>query len=647
MIDPGAIQQVKDAMRVEEVVGLFVNLKRKGPRYLGLCPFHNEKTPSFNVSPALGIFKCFGCAAAGDAISFLEKHEHLTYLEAIRWLAKHYNIALPEQETTPEQDTERSERESLGVVQNYALKWSMEQLWETEEGQRIGLAYFRERGFQDRTIRTFQLGYVPEGGDAFARAAATAGFDPDLLDKAGWTKRREDGSAWDFFAGRVTFPILGLSGSPVAFGARTLRGDKKLPKYFNSPESVLYNKSRSLYGLALARKAIAEQQLCYLVEGYTDVISLHQAGIANVVASSGTSLTADQVRLIKRYAKQVTILYDGDSAGIKASLRGMDLLLVEGLQVRAALFPDGEDPDSFARNRPSSEVASFLASAAKDVIAFKADLLLKEVGSDPMQRAAAIHEVVESIALVPDHVLRSLYVQECSRLFGVAEQALLSEMNKVLRQQRRKQFAVGEADPPAMDALPPAAQPPPENPGTKPQERELLRLVLNYGHREVGTLHTRIDASAETRPRTVAEWIFAELESEGMHVSDEAVHLALQHYRTLWAPDRSVDIKVYLDQAPEAMRMLASQLLVDPHVLSDNWKSKKIHVHREEEHLYNTVERSLLRYKERYTDELLEKNLKELEHADDDRQLELQQERMALQAFRRTLSGLSGRIIAG
>jgi len=308
VISARTVQQVKDVVRIEEVLGDFVALKRKGPRYLGLCPFHNEKTPSFNVSPNLGIYKCFGCGESGDAISFLQKQEHLSFTEAIRWLAKRYNIEVEEEESTPEQQQEQSEREALAVVQQWAMQWSMEQLWDTEEGKRIGLAYFHERGFRDDIIRRFQLGYVPEKGDAFAQAALAHGFSKEMLEKAGWIKLREDGTPWDFFQGRVTFPIHGLTGQPIAFGARTLRSDKKLPKYFNSPESVLYNKSRSLYGIAHARKAIAEKNTCCLVEGYTDVISLHQAGIANVVASSGTSLTQDQVRLGKRLAKSGTIL---------------------------------------------------------------------------------------------------------------------------------------------------------------------------------------------------------------------------------------------------------------------------------------------------------------------------------------------------
>ncbi len=381
-------------------MGEFVALKRKGPRYLGLCPFHNEKTPSFNVSPGLGIFKCFGCGESGDSISFLQKHEHLSYVEAIRWLAKRYHIDLPEEDRTPEQEVEQSEREALSVIQQWALAWSVDQLWNTDEGRRIGLSYFRERGFSDATIRTFQLGFVPEFGNAFATAALAHGFEADLLEKAGWIKRREDASRtpWDFFAGRVTFPVFGLSGQPIAFGARTLKSDKKLPKYFNSPESLLYIKSRSLYGIYLAKKAIVEQQLCYLVEGYTDVISLHQAGIHNVVASSGTSLTEDQVRLIKRYAPTVSILYDGDAAGMKASLRGIDLILKEGLNVKVVTFPEGEDPDSFAKTHSSGEVLDHLTRNAQDFLVFKAGLLMQDVGDDPVKKAAAIHDIVESVA---------------------------------------------------------------------------------------------------------------------------------------------------------------------------------------------------------------------------------------------------------
>jgi DNA primase len=588
MIQPHAIQQVKEAARVEEVVGEFVALKRKGPRYLGLCPFHNEKTPSFNVNPTLGIFKCFGCGESGDSIGFLMKHEHLSYVEAIRWLAKRYTIDLPEEEQTPEQQVEQNERESLAVVQTWAQKWSSTQLWEQEEGRRIGLSYFHERGFSDQTIKEFGLGYVPEKGNAFAIAALAHGFNADVLEKAGWIKRREDGTPWDFFQGRVTFPVHGLSGQVIAFGARTLKSDKKLPKYFNSPESLLYIKSRSLYGIYQAKKAIVEQELCYLVEGYTDVISLHQAGIRNVVASSGTSLTEDQVRLIKRYAPTVCILYDGDAAGMKASLRGIDLILKEGLNVKVVTFPAGEDPDSYAKSRSSSEVTEYLTTSAQDFLVFKAGLLMAECGEDPVKKAAAIHEIVESVALVPDLVLRSLYVQQCSRMLAVNEQALISEMNKVLRRKYRKDLGEG-AYVPEEQLAPDAAPPQPEvveELGTSLQERELLRMLLKYGPNLIHAKYEDDAGAIVEEDISVAEYLFELLAHDDLlfdHELFNAIYLDYRHRRNL---GESVGYTHYIDHGEEQWKQLVIDLLAEKHLLSQNWKERhKIHVKTEDEEL--------------------------------------------------------------
>ena len=651
MIQPHAIQQVKDASRVEEVVGEFVALKRKGPRYLGLCPFHNEKTPSFNVSPGLGIFKCFGCGESGDSISFLQKHEHLSYVEAIRWLAKRYHIDLPEEERTPEQEVEQSEREALSVIQQWALIWSVDQLWNTDEGRRIGLSYFHERGFSDATIRTFQLGFVPEFGNAFATAALAHGFEADLLEKAGWIKRREDASRtpWDFFAGRVTFPVFGLSGQPIAFGARTLKSDKKLPKYFNSPESLLYIKSRSLYGIYLAKKAIVEQQLCYLVEGYTDVISLHQAGIHNVVASSGTSLTEDQVRLIKRYAPTVSILYDGDAAGMKASLRGIDLVLKEGLNVKVVTFPEGEDPDSFAKGHSSSEVLDHLTNTAQDFLVFKAGLLMQDVGSDPVKKAAAIHDIVESIALVPDQVLRSLYLQQCSRLLEIPEQALISETNKVLRRQFRKKLGGDQAVPEELVAPEIAApQPTVEDLGTTPQERDLLRMLLSYGHEQVRVPVQDENGNAAEDEMSLAELMFELLAHDDILFDDalfREIYLDYRHTRNL---GHAVDPGRYVGHDQEHWRRIAIDLLTERHVLSPNWKERhKIHVKRESEQLYDALEEAIDILKERRVDRMLKERQEKLRTADELSMMALMHEIMHLNETKKKLAKRTGRVIVG
>ncbi len=651
MISPSAIQQVKDAMRVEEVVGDFVALKRKGPRYLGHCPFHNEKTPSFNVSPNLGIYKCFGCGKAGDAITFLQEHEHLSYVEAIRWLAKRYQIDLPEEDQTPEQELEQSERESLAVVQQWALTWSVDQLWNTDEGKRIGLSYFHERGFSDATIKAFQLGYVPEHGNAFTQAATAHGFSQEVLEKAGWIKRRDDGSgsAWDFFAGRVTFPILGLSGQPIGFGARTLKSDKKLPKYFNSPESVLYNKSRSLYGIALAKKSIVEQQLCYLVEGYTDVISLHQAGITNVVASSGTSLTEEQVRLIKRYAPVVTILYDGDAAGMKASLRGIDLVLKEGLNVKVVTFPQGEDPDSFAKSHSSSEVEAHLKGNAQDFLVFKSSLLMAEVGDDPVKKAAAIHEIVESIALVPDQVLRSLYIQQCARMLAVNEQALISEMNKVLRKQHRKQL--GGDQPTYEEQLAPEVAPPQpevEDLGTSPQERDLLRMLLTYGHERISVSFEQEDGSAVEEETSVAELMFELLALDDILFDDAIFREIYLDYRHTSNLGEQVEAARYVGHEREEWRRTAIDLLTDKHLLSPNWKERhKIHVKRESEQLRDALEESVDILKERRVDRMIKDRQEHLKTADELGVMALLTEIIHLTEAKKKLAKKTGRVVVG
>lgn len=649
MIAPHAIQQVKEAARVEEVVGEFVALKRKGPRFLGLCPFHNEKTPSFNVSPNLGIYKCFGCGEAGDSITFLTKHEHLSYVESIRWLAKRYNIDLPEEEQSPEQELEQTERESIAVVQQWALNWSVEHLWTTDEGKRIALSYFHERGFTDATIKTFQLGYVPDQGNAFATAAIANGFNPDMLEKAGWIKRRDDGTPWDFFAGRVTFPILGLSGQPIGFGARTLKSDKKLPKYFNSPESILYNKSRSLYGIYHAKKSIVEQGLCYLVEGYTDVISLHQAGITNVVASSGTSLTEDQVRLIKRYAPTVSILYDGDAAGMKASLRGIDLVLKEGLNVKVVTFPEGEDPDSYAKGHSSSEVKAHLTENAKDFLAFKAELLMADSGNDPVKKAAAIREIVESVSLVPDLVLRSLYIQQCSSLLQVNEQALISEMNKVLRKQYRKKLG-GDAAPTeerlAADIA--APQPTVEDLGTTPQERDLLRMLLSYGHERIMVPIQAEDGSTTEEESSVAELMFELLAVDDILFDDVLFREIYLDYRHASNLGTTVDAQRYVGHEQEGWRTTAIDLLTERHVLSANWKDRhKIHVKRESEALYDALEEAVDILKERRVDRMIRERQEKLKDADELGIMALLQEIMLLTEAKKKLAKKTGRVVVG
>ncbi|OYZ47299.1 MAG: DNA primase, partial [Sphingobacteriales bacterium 24-40-4] len=398
MIPKDTVDKIIETSRIEEVVGDFVSLKRRGTSMIGLCPFHNEKTPSFHVSVGKGIFKCFGCGKGGDSVRFIMEHEKATYPEALLYLANKYSIEIAEVENTPEEQAVNDRRESLYIVSAWAAKFFQQQMLETDEGKSIGLSYFKERGFRDDIIKKFELGYSPDVWDALTQSAITEGYNIQFLEETGLTIRKENEKFYDRFRGRVMFPIHSFTGRVIGFGGRTLKTDKAVPKYVNSPESDIYHKSNVLYGLFFAKKSMRDEDNCYLVEGYADVLSVHQAGIENVVASSGTSLTIEQIRMIGRFTKNITILYDGDDAGIKASLRGLDMILEEGLNVKIVLFPDGDDPDSYVQKFGSAAFKSHIEGSKKDFILFKTSILLKDAGNDPIKRAGIIREVVESIA---------------------------------------------------------------------------------------------------------------------------------------------------------------------------------------------------------------------------------------------------------
>jgi len=418
-----------DAADIVDVVSDFVTLRKRGVNMLGLCPFHNEKTPSFTVSPAKGIFKCFGCGKGGNAVNFIMEHENLSYPEALKWLAKKYNIEIVEEEETEEQKQQKDERESLMIVSGFAQKFFARYLWEENEGRTVGLGYFHERSFRDDILKKFEVGFAPEGKTPFTDAAQKQGYKIEFLEKTGLTIKRDN---WmrDRFSGRVMFPIHNLAGRVIAFGGRILKIDKKTAKYLNSPESDIYHKSRVLYGIYQAKREISRTDKCFLVEGYTDVMSMHQVGIENVVASSGTSLTVDQIRMVHRFTPNITIIYDGDAAGIKASLRGIDLVLEEGMNVKVLLLPDGEDPDSFAKKKGSGEFLKYIEENETDFIRFKTRLLLKETNNDPIAKARLITNVIQSVAVIPDKITRSVYIKECSQLLGVEEDVLYSEIQK-------------------------------------------------------------------------------------------------------------------------------------------------------------------------------------------------------------------------
>lgn len=439
MIDQATVDRIMDAAQIVDVVSEFVTLRRRGVNYIGLCPFHNEKTPSFSVSPSKGLCKCFSCGKGGNAAHFIMEHEQLNYYEALKWLAKKYGIEVKERELSNEEKQAQSVRESLFLINDFANNYFQNILHNHPDGQAIGMTYFRQRGFRDDIIKKFQLGFSTDSRDALFQEAKKKGFNPDYLVKTGLCYTRDDGQLRDRFWGRVMFPVHTLSGKVVAFGGRVLNtADKKVAKYVNSPESDIYHKSRELYGIYFAKQAIVKQDKCFLVEGYTDVISMHQAGVENVVSSSGTSLTSGQIRMIHRFTNNITVLYDGDMAGIKASIRGIDMLLEEGMNIKVMLLPDGDDPDSFARKHNATEFQEYIAAHEVDFIRFKTNLLMSDAANDPYKRATLITDIVRSISVIPEPIVRSEYVKECSQMLHVEERILVSEINKMKREEEEK-----------------------------------------------------------------------------------------------------------------------------------------------------------------------------------------------------------------
>lgn len=494
MIDQITIGRIQDAAQIVDVVSDFVTLRRRGVNYVGLCPFHDDRTPSFYVSPTKNICKCFACGEGGSPIHFVMKHEQLSYYEALKYLARKYNIEVVEKEFTDEEKQAQSDRDSMFILNEYARDYFVKILHTHPEGKAVGLTYFRERGFRDDIVKKFQLGYSLEQRDAFSVEAQKAGYKRDYLLKTGLSTGNDNQPLYDRFRGRVIFPVHTLSGKVVAFGGRILKKVENTGKYVNSPESEIYSKSKELYGIYFAKNAIVKQDKCFLVEGYTDVISMHQAGIENVVASSGTALTYGQIRMIHRFSENITVLYDGDAAGIKAALRGIDLLLEDGMNVKVVLLPEGEDPDSFARKRNAEGFHQYITQNEVDFIRFKTQLLLKEVGDDPVKRSGLISSVVESIALIPNTITRSVYIQECSQLLNMQERVLISEINKIRRRNYERKKEQKEKEPVLLPEREPEDMPIPgeetkskvslKSPYEK-YEKEILRYIVRYGNRPI------------------------------------------------------------------------------------------------------------------------------------------------------------------
>lgn len=621
MISKDSIDRIFNTVRIEEVVGDFVPLKKRGVNLIGLCPFHNEKTPSFNVNPVRNIYKCFGCGKGGNAVNFIMDHEQYSYPEALRFLAKKYNIEIEETVPDPKDDLLRDEKESLFVINTFAQKSFSEILFDSEEGRSVGLSYFKERGFTEETIRKFQLGYTLSEWSAFTDLALKAGYKEEFLEKTGLTIKNDAGKKYDRFRGRVMFPIHNLSGRVIGFGGRVLKKDEKTAKYVNSPESEIYHKSQSLYGIYFAKKAIVQRENCFLVEGYTDVISLHQSGIENVVASSGTSLTVEQIRLIGRYTKNVTVLYDGDAAGIKASIRGIDLILEEGLNVKVVLFPDGDDPDSYSRKHSHSELLDFVNGNAKDFVMFKTGLLLDEVKNDPVRKAGLVRDVVETIAKIPDPIIRSMYLKQSSAMMDIQENLLIAELNKIRRQQLKKDLPVRDIEELLPELLIPHKQQA-EDLSTEIQEKNIIRLLFNFGNHE---LHFHEEVDNPDRPGhkdvndiviRVARYIVDEIANDELAFENTLYDRILKSYTELISSQTEIDPQIFLNSEDPGISELTVELLSPRYFLSENWEvMHKIIVPVEEGVLKDAVEKSVFHLKNKKVLKMIDDNQKKIKAA--------------------------------
>lgn len=626
MIDQLTIDRILNAAKIVDVVSEFVTLRKRGANYIGLCPFHNERTPSFSVSQAKGICKCFSCGKGGNVIHFVMEHEQLSYYEAAKWLAKKYGIEIEERELTNKEKEAQSVRESMFTLNSFAKDYYMRVLTEHIEGKSVGMGYFRERGFREDIIHKFQLGYSTEERDALAREALKNGFRKELLIKTGLCTESDQGQLFDRYRERVIFPILSLSGKVVAFGGRILKKSDKLAKYVNSPESEVYHKSNELYGIFFAKQAIVKQDLCYLVEGYTDVLSMHQAGVENVVASSGTALTGGQIRLIHRFTNNICVLYDGDAAGIKASIRGIDLLLEEGLNVKVVLLPEGEDPDSYAHKLSATEFTDYLKKSQTDFIRFKTTLLLEEAGKDPIRRAALISDIVKSISLIPDQIIRSVYVKECSQMLQISEELLHREVNKLKLNQLEKQQNAAKRDasyiPPftpseEMPQLPedfrpayiPGEEPAPQQPVTNyryaANEKELIRVILKYGEEEMGKEE---DEEGNVTVVHVCDYIKHQMDSNELAFENPMYQqMMMEAWQGIYENPSFICMKYFMSHQDPSISRLAADLLSERFVLS----KYHTHVQKAESKEIQIVE-LVTRVTMEYLSEVLNDQIKEI-----------------------------------
>ena len=655
MIDRETVDRIYAAANIVDIVGDFVTLKRKGVNYQACCPFHNEKTPSFVVSPSKGVYKCFGCGKGGNAVTFLMEHENVTYPEALKMVAKRYGIEVKEKELTPEEERRNNDRESMFALNGWAADYFADYLHHESEGMSVGMAYFRQtRGMTDATIQKFGLGFCPAKGDKMSKDALAAGYKEEFLLSTGLSLKREsDGSLFDRFHDRVMFPVHNISGRIVAFGGRTLRTDKKVAKYQNSPESEIYSKKRELYGLYFAKKAIQQQDFAIMVEGYTDVISMHQAGVENVVASSGTSLTTEQIRLLNRFTKNITVIYDGDSAGIHASLRGIDMILKEGMNVRVVLLPEPEDPDSFARSHTAAEVQEYIRTNEQDFLAFKAKLLLEDAQGDPIKKASLIGDMVQSVAQIPDSIQRAVYIKECARIMEIDEQILISEVARkrlsttgdretdefVRRQTTLRRETPREPEVEYVREVEAGSS-------TDALERELCKYLLKYGHCSFDFKEGRSMVACN-----VAEVIFDELADGGLTFRNPQYDKIRAAYCEQWQQSGvGVEVPAHLftnHSDPEVCNVSVDLLFSDDnYVPSELWKRKDVHVESDAEMLAVGVPKAVALYKTKVIEGLIKECQAKLgDELTDEQVTEIMQRLAALNRAKVTMARKLQRLI--
>lgn len=668
MIPKDTIDKIIDAARVEDVIGDFITLKKRGANLLGLCPFHGEKSPSFTVSPAKGIYKCFGCGKSGTAVNFIMDHESLSYPEALKYLAKKYSIEVVEKEISVEEKAQQNEKESLYIVMQYAQKYYSDLLMNDDLGRSIGLGYIKERGFTNDIIEKFQLGYSSDERRKFSETAVKNGYKPEYLVKTGMSilsNNHVEGSPitvndiFDRYTGRVMFPIHNISGRVIGFGGRILTNDKKLAKYINSPQTEIYDKSKTLYGLYQAKKTIIQDDNCYLVEGYTDVISMHQVGIENVVASSGTSLTVEQIKLIHRFTKNITILYDGDFAGIKASFRGIDLILEEGMNVRVLLFPDGDDPDSYSKKVTKEEFQNFIKSNSKDFISFKTNLLYQDAQNDPIKRADLIKDIVESIAVIPDAINRTVYLKECSKIMDISEQILLTEVNKLIRKKQGKLNSKDNQNPTeqveqtvsVFESVQIDNEKAEEIKISDNEEKELLRMMIQYGNVLLDVEAEDTDNVEHSFQLTVCEYVLFELWRDEIHFLNPMHQMILDEFQVELEKGIIPNVQTFINHPNPVVSQFALNI-VNPEmkitdVLSENWEKKfGVLTPKEIHHIkHKGIEHQLFSLKEKRLSEIIISTKESLKTADPFENEDVFKLLIALENQKKRVNKLLGRTV--